>query len=192
MAESRATTPRQKDEPRSRGEREGSGEIQRSRQRTPQGLARPDIFASPFAASPFSLLRWMTDEIDRTFGRWPTLEETTWWPKVETFQRGDTFVVRAEMPGLTRDDVQVEINDDAVTLQGERRDEHKDEREGFYQSEWSYGSFFRRIPLPDGAIPDSARATFNNGVLEIELKAPPREVSRGRRVEVTEGSERKE
>ena len=181
MAESRAATARQKDEQRSR--RESSG------------LARRDIFPSfpsPLTASPFALMRWMNDEIDRVFGRVPAAEEAIWSPRIETFQRGDTLVLRAELPGLSREDVQVEVNEDSLVLQGERREEHEEEDEGFYRSEWSYGRFHREIPLPEGALPDSARASFKDGVLEIELKAPPREVSRGRKIEITEGGARKE
>jgi HSP20 family protein len=77
------------------------------------------------------------------------------------------------------------INDDSLTIQGERRDEHEEEREGLFSSERIYGSFYRVVPLPDGAIPDTARAAFRNGVLEVTIEAPPREVSRGRRIEIS-------
>ena len=109
-----------------------------------------------------------------------------WAPQIETFQRGNEFVVRADLPGLKKDDVKIDITDEAVTIEGERRDEHEEEREGYYRSERSYGSFYRVVPLPDGAITDSAKAHFNNGVLEIVVQAPPREVSRGRRLEITQ------
>jgi HSP20 family protein len=66
-----------------------------------------------------------------------------------------------------------------------RGDEHEEEREGFFASERSYGSFCRVVPLPEGAIADTARAKFANGVLEVTVDAPPREVSRGRKVEIS-------
>jgi len=115
---------------------------------------------------------------------WETGAAVSWVPQVESFQRGDQFVVRADLPGLRKEDVTIEINDDTLTLQGERRDEHEEEREGVFTSERSYGSFYRVVPLPDGAIPDSAKAAFNNGVLEVTVEAPPRDVSRGRRIEI--------
>jgi HSP20 family protein len=96
------------------------------------------------------------------------------------------LIVRAELPGLNKDDVHVDINDDVLTIQGERKQEHEEEREGVYRTERQYGSFYRAIPLPEGTIADSAKATFKNGVLEITLQAPPREVSRGRRLEIKE------
>lgn len=112
-----------------------------------------------------------------------------WAPQIETFERGNEFIVRADLPGLKKDDVKIDITDDSLTIEGERREEHEEDREGYYRSERSYGSFCRVIPLPDGAITDSAKANFNNGVLEIVMQAPPREVSRGRRIEITESTE---
>lgn len=112
-----------------------------------------------------------------------------WSPQIETFQRGSEFVVRADLPGLKKDDVKIDITDDSITIEGERREEHEEDREGYYRSERSYGSFYRVVPLPDGAITDSAKANFNNGVLEIVVQAPPREVSRGRRLEIAESGE---
>jgi HSP20 family protein len=99
-------------------------------------------------------------------------------------QRGNELVIRADLPGLNADDVIVDVADDAVTIRGERREEHEEEHDGFFRSERAYGSFYRVIPLPEGAIAETAKATFNNGVLEIVVQAPPRDVSRGRRLEI--------
>jgi HSP20 family molecular chaperone IbpA len=73
---------------------------------------------------------------------------------------------------LTKDDVNVEITDDAINISGERRNEDEERREGYYRSERSYGGFFRSIQLPEGANAEDANATFNNGVLEITMEAP--------------------
>jgi HSP20 family protein len=170
-----------------RGRPDENQGLQRSRGRN-EPLWR-DSFAGffggrdPFAAfwEPFGLA---------TRDRWPFRSGresgTLWTPQIETFQRGNEFVVRADLPGLTKDDVKVDVTEDSITLQGERREEHEEDREGYYRSERSYGSFYRVVPLPDGAITDSAKAQFNNGVLEIVLQAPPKEVSRGRRLEISE------
>jgi HSP20 family protein len=80
------------------------------------------------------------------------------------------------------------IADDQLTIRGERRHDHEEERDGVFRSERCYGNFCRVIPLPQGAIADSAKATFNNGVLEIVLQAPSFDVRRGRRVEIKEGA----
>lgn len=112
----------------------------------------------------------------------------TWMPQIEAYQRGDELVVRADLPGLKREDVTVEITDDAVVIQGERRDEFESEREGYYRSERSYGSFYRAVPLPAGAITEDAKATFKDGVLEVTMPAPPA-TTRGRQIDIRDGSE---
>lgn len=160
------------------GER-GRGELQR---RDPFDLAW---------SSPFTLMRRMQDEMDRWFGgaRWPSAGEPfDWAPAVDVFHRGNEFVVRADLPGLSKDDIELEINEDSLTLRGERRHEEEEEKEGMYRRERTYGSFVRVVPLPEGTIADSAKATFRDGVLEVVLQAPGREVKRGRRIEIGEGA----
>ena len=157
--------------------------------------------------SPFSIMRQGVDEMERWFGHlgWPrgltsspgfgaqgrgmmsqmARQMGDWMPAVDAFQRGNEFVIRAEVPGMTRQDLTVEVNDDSITLHGERKREFDDEREGMFWSERSYGSFTRAIPLPPGAIGESAKATFTNGILEIVVQAPSAEARRGRRIDIS-------
>ena len=151
------------------------------------------------ANGPFTLMRQMQDEVDRWFGRLGfggLMSPSTWmsragehagdWtPAIEAFQRGNEFVVRVEAPGMSRSDLTVEAGDDALTIRGERKHEQREEREGVFWSERSYGSFMRVVPLPPGTISDSAKATFTNGVLEIVIQAPSQEARRGRRVDIS-------
>jgi HSP20 family protein len=109
-----------------------------------------------------------------------------WAPQIETFEREGQLVIRADLPGLSKDDVNVELTDDAITISGERHNENQEQREGYYRSERSYGSFYRQIPLPEGVNADDAQATFRNGVLEIIMKAPQLQ-SQKRRLEISEG-----
>jgi len=162
--------------------------------RQQSAIARREPFGL-WGSSPFTSVfqRW-NDEMDRLFEDFGLGPQGTsrrqagvWSPQVELLQRGNELVVRADLPGLSKDDVKVEINDDTLTIQGERKQEQEEEREGWYRNERSYGSFYRAIPLPEGTIADSAKASFKNGVLEIVLQAPPREVSRGRRLQINEG-----
>jgi HSP20 family protein len=159
------------------------------------------------AVSPFALLDRFADEMDRLFddfglGRgWaiPRLSRDwlrsrraeAWVPELEIFQRNNELVVRADLPGLTKDDVKVDVTEDTVTIQGERRREHEEEKEGVYRSERSYGSFYRVATLPEGAMGDQAKATFKNGVLEVTMPVPPASVKRGRRVEIAESAAEK-
>ena len=145
---------------------------------------------------PGSVLQRFANEVDRMFDdfglgrRWGNLwgepGSGIWAPDVDVVQRNNELTVRVDLPGLKKDEVSVEITDSAIAIQGERKREHEEEREGFYRSERSYGTFRRVIPLPDGAITDQARAQFRDGVLEITMPAPP--TSRGRRIEIEDAS----
>ena len=145
---------------------------------------------------PFNLMRQGIDEMDRWFNRLAPSSWThgmhrmsgDWSPAIEAFQRGDEFVVRAEVPGMTRSDLHVEAGDDTLTISGERKQEQHGEREGMFWTERSYGSFSRTIPLPPGTITDNAKATFNNGVLEIVMPAPPKDARRGRKIDISGSS----
>ena len=156
-------------------------------------------YSGSMSGSPFDMFRRLSDEMDRWFDRTlgysgaqrepamrlgPLATPGLWAPRIEAFQRGDEFIVRAELPGLKKDDVRVNITDDSLIIEGERRDEFENTHGDVFHSERSYGSFYREVPLPDGAIGEQANASFNNGVLEVKLKAPPNEVRRGRSVEI--------
>jgi HSP20 family protein len=192
MTEKRGTEDRERAQ-ESRG-------LERSRGQGSQVSTRRDPF-DLFGSGPFALMRRMQDDIDRMFGGfgmgrgWPAFgretEAATWAPPVEAFQRGNELVVRADVPGLSREDLSVEIGEDSLTISGERKQDHQEEHEGVFRSERSYGSFCRIIPLPEGAVADSAKATFKDGVLEVVLQTPPHEVRRGRRVEINQESAEK-
>jgi HSP20 family protein len=153
------------------------------------GLSRPTQWSS----NPFRAMQRLADEMDRMFDfgfgqRWAPLSGQrsieSWAPDVEVFQKNNELTIRADLPGLKKDEVSVDITDDAVTIHGERKREHEEEREGLYRSERSYGSFWRVVPLPEGAIGEQAKATFRDGVLEITMPAPPASTSKGRRLEI--------
>ena len=185
----------------------GQGGTQSSQQ---IGIARREqSFPSSLSGSPFGFMRRFSEEMDRlfedfgmgrswlspTFGRelFPStlgsLERSAWLPQVEAFEREGKFIVRTDLPGMTKDDVKVEVTDEAITLSGERRSENEERREDSYRSERSYGSFYRQIPLPEGVRADDASATFQNGVLEISMRAPQREERRSRQLQITDASE---
>ena len=146
----------------------------------------------PLALNPFLLVRQLQDDMDRLLSG-DTGEAGTdlgeWSPAIETLQRDNEYVIRVDLPGVPLENVEVDIADDAVTIRGERREEHEDERDGVYVSEIQYGMFERIIPLPPGAIVDDAQAVVRNGVLEIVVPAPSEDVQRGRRLEVQQGAE---
>jgi HSP20 family protein len=156
------------------------------------------------AATPFTFMRRFGEEMDRLFDdsgiarNWlsPILERAQlppglWSPQVEMFERDNQLVLRADLPGMTKDDVKVELSNDGITIEGERKNEHEEEREGYYRSERSYGRFYRRIPMPEGVNAEDASASFSNGVLEITMPAPKREESKARRLEIHAGGQQK-
>lgn len=163
-----------------------------ARERT--GIVRSGSTVPYSWASPFSFMHRFTEEMNRLFedfgGRrewltWPREGwEGRWRPDIEMFEKNGQLVVRADLPGLTRNDVKVDITEDALTIQGEREKEHEEKGATFYRSERSYGGFYRVVPLPEGVSPDSVSATFHDGVLEVTMKAPVRAKVEPRHVEV--------
>ena len=155
------------------------------------------------AATPFGFIRRFATDMERLFEefegfRFPSLfgreffpfnrefEHVGWVPELEVLQKNGQFIVRADLPGLKKDEVEVQLTANLLTISGERKEEKEEEREGYYRSERSYGSFYRQIPLPEGAKTDTAKAEFKDGVLEITMQAPARE-SQKRRLEVKQG-----
>jgi len=164
--------------------------------------AGQESLAHQALASPFSFMRRFSEEMDRLFedfgfGRgWlsPSMGELSpsgfrelgraaWTPQVEVFRRGDELVIRCDLPGMRKEDVHVDIQEDQLVLQGERSWQNDQDREGVMRSERHYGSFYRAIPLPEGVRAEKARATYKDGVLEISLPAPE-ERQRGHRVNI--------
>ena len=155
--------------------------------------------SDPYASGPYALMRQMQNEADRWLGRfgfsnWASPDSwlgqvarqaADWTPAIDAFQRGSEFVIRADVPGMNRHDLSVEVGDDAVTIRGDRKHEENEERDGVFWSERSYGSFCRVVPIPPGAIGESAKATFTNGVLEIVVPAPSQEARRGRKIDIS-------
>jgi len=106
------------------------------------------------------------------------------FPQFDTFRRGDKLVVRADIPNGKKDEICVEVENGILTISSEHRDQHEEDRGGFFHSERSYGLFYRAVPLPAGIDADQIEAFFNDGVLEIAFPAPKREQSRTKRVPV--------
>lgn len=125
-----------------------------------------------FSAGPWSLMRRFNDEMDRFFGGRETGEMTMWSPNIDVRERDNSVVVSADLPGINKDDVKVEVTEEGLCIRGERKREHEEKGEGFYRSERSYGSFNRLIPLPEGANIEQAKANFKDGVLEVTVPIP--------------------
>jgi len=118
----------------------------------------PLFRGSLFNVSPFALMRQFTDDMDRFFARAPvTAEGGTWRPAIEVKEKEGKLLVTAELPGLKQEDVKVHIDGDTLVVEGERKQENEEKREGYYHSERSYGKFYRSILLPGGPKPSKPR-----------------------------------
>ena len=106
-----------------------------------------------------------------------------WVPAMDLVETDDHFVLRADLPGLTEDDIAIELEDNVLTVSGERKSETEKRDEGFYRLERAFGQFSRSLTLPEGVDPESIAAAFSNGVLEVRVPKPeerkPRRVSIG-------------
>jgi HSP20 family protein len=161
---------------------------------------------------PFALMRRMQDDMDQLFstfgfgrlglspvfgsilsndladlpsrGGGGATNQGLWSPQIETFRRGNQIVVHADLPGVNKDDVNVSVDNGVLTISGDRSSENKDEGDGWYRTERSYGSFYRALPLPEGVDAGQCNATFKDGVLEVTLPAPSEENTSTKRIPI--------
>ena len=130
-------------------------------------------FAGLFGANPFGLMKRFAEDVDRTFANFmPTVEADLWAPPLEVKHKEGKFIVTAELPGLTKEEVKVEVVDESLVIEGERKRFKEEKGEEFFRSERYYGKFYRTIPLPKGAKADLIKAELTNGVLEVVIPVP--------------------
>jgi len=156
-----------------------------------------------FGITPFGMMRRFTDEFERmfenlnalnfmprfeadlAFPRMAELEKAAWWPVIEVVEKNGELKVHADLPGMKKEDINVEFLNNALVISGERKLETKEEKEGYFRTERDYGNFYRSIPLPAGFNADKAHAVFHDGVLEITVAVPKLE-QKARKLEITE------
>jgi len=147
-----------------------------------------------FGDNPFAFLRRLTPTMERLFDELPMPVLRTvkaagegWLPNVDVFVREGTFVLRADLPGMTKDNVKVEVKDDFIAIEGERKSDFEEDKDGVYRAERVYGTFFRAVPMPEGVKPEDVKATFKDGVLEVTAPLPlAKKAPTARTVEVEE------
>ena len=143
-----------------------------------------------------ALIRWeparelhsLQNEVNRLFGLFdsPTaggsIAARDWIPAMDLAEDQGDYVVRADLPGVTEKDVNIELEDNVLTISGERKSEHEERKHGDYRIERASGRFARSLTLPEGVDPQSVHAHFENGVLEVRIPKP--QESKPRRVEI--------
>src|SRR3954454_7048609 len=95
-----------------------------------------------------------------------------WVPAMDLVETDDSFVLKADLPGLDEKDVKIEVEDGVLTVSGERKAEHEEKREGYYRVERAFGSFGRSLTLPQGVSAEAIAADFTDGVLEVRIPKP--------------------
>ena len=138
---------------------------------------------------PFRDIRTLQDEVNRLFSSNLTrffndegIARGAWSPNVDIFENKDQIVIEAELPGMNREDFDLSVENNVLTLYGERRFEKKDEGDNYHRVERSYGSFSRSFTLPQSVSAEGANAEFRNGVLRVSL--PKREEVKARKIEI--------
>jgi HSP20 family protein len=144
------------------------------------------------AATPFSLMRRMMQDFERMFDE-PLFgggmrQQMQRGPAIDVFERGDNLVVRADVPGYSKEDIKLEVTEEGVVIEGERQNEREEKEGGYYRRERTYGSFRRLVPLPEGINVESVRAEMKNGVLEVCFALPQQQRRERKRIEITEGA----
>jgi HSP20 family protein len=152
------------------------------------GKVEPSRAISPFV----EMERWFDEAFRRPFSlfhplwqprlRSSAMEEFS--PSVDIFEEGDEVVVKAETPGMKKEDLDVKIEEDAITITGEKKTEEKVEKKDYYRLERSYGSFCRSFRLPADVQADKAKATFKDGVLEVRVPKTEEAKKKAKRVEI--------
>ena len=137
---------------------------------------------------PFRELSSLQTEMNRLFNAAFDTSEggnggRRWAPAMDLAETDDHFVLRADLPGMTESDVNIEVEDNVLTVSGERKAEHEENREGFYRVERAFGAFSRSLTLPKGIDADAVSASFDKGVLEVRIPKPeerkPRRITIG-------------
>ena len=137
--------------------------------------------------SPFDLFAQMRSEMDRIFGEFmPFSRSNQWAPATDIYEESDgSIVMKIEVPGVMRDDIHIAIEHGDLVVRGERQSEEKVEEKKYIRMERSYGSFFRRLPLPAGVTDKEVSASQADGVLEIKIKQPKERVETTRRIPIS-------
>jgi HSP20 family protein len=139
----------------------------------------------------FSEMNRMQEDMNRYFDDFfgehrRGLAEGAWLPAVDVSETEDQFVVRAELPGMSHEDIDINVQENVLTLKGEKKQEKKEEKENFHRLERTYGSFTRAFTLPAGVKPEDIKATFKDGVLEVSM--PKAEEAKPKKIAITAGS----
>ena len=135
---------------------------------------------------PSELLDTLQHDLERmwddfpAFGPWPIFRpfrragarEAAWAPRLDVYEEADTLIVKADLPGIKKEDLEVSLEQDRLIIRGERREEREVKEERYYRLERNVGSFYRALPLPFAVKPEQIAATYRDGILDIRIPKP--------------------
>lgn len=147
---------------------------------------------------PLELFEEMQEEMARLWGEtgplaarrltWPLRRFSpapmAWMPRMDVYEKDNTLVVKAELPGVKKEDIEVAVDNGDLVIRGERQAEQEVKEENYYRMERTSGSFYRRLPLPYEVKPDQIEASFNDGVLEVRMPRPSQEKPQPQKVAI--------
>ena len=142
---------------------------------------------------PFRELEEVSNRLNRVFGRSPfrpgsdreLLTAADWMPSADVSETDTAYLIKAEIPGVKKEDVKVTLQDGMLTIQGERKMEKEEKDEKFHRIERSYGSFVRSFSLPDDVEESAVQAEFKDGLLNVTLKKSAKPKSKAVNVQVS-------
>lgn len=168
------------------------GQTSRSSELVPSQSASPATRGR--SLDPFAMFSEMEDMMDRMFGRrWPfsrplrrfTESGGGWSPHVDMYEEGNDIVVKAELPGIAKDDVDLSIVSGDLVIRGERKSGNEIREDQYYRMERSFGTFYRRLPLPEGVDAEKISASFTDGVLDVRIPKPGASDQSAKKIQVS-------
>ncbi len=161
-------------------EKEGQKEDKRLARRS------DDWFTSPFREmdSIFEDLDRTLDRFFRPRGKTAGIKPSLRSPVTDLCDLGDKYRVEAEIPGLSKDDIEIELRDDSLVIEAEKEEEREEEGEDFLRKERGYKSFYRKLPLPEEVKPEEVSATLEHGLLTVDMPKKEREKKEGKKIEI--------
>jgi len=153
---------------------------------------------APRRWDPFDMFETLQEEMDRfwrrpspfwagavpSFFRRGAGQDMAWAPRMDVYEKDNTLIVKADLPGLKNEDVQVELDDGGLVIRGTSKTESEAKEENYYRMERSAGTFYRRLPLPFEVQPDQIKATMRDGVLEVRIPRPAEKRAEAKKIPV--------
>jgi HSP20 family protein len=146
---------------------------------------------------PFDMFEDFQQEISRLWGQRPLLvprpltrplarmAESEWAPRMDVYEKDGDLVIKAELPGVKKEDIKVEIEGGDLVVRGERKAESEVREDDYYRIERTYGTFYRRLPIPFDAKSDQIKASYNDGILEIKVPKPAEMAPEAKKITVS-------